>query len=107
MQIEIEAVLHRGAVDLGDEPARLASAAPSNPTRSPIATSSCGVRLECLPRPPQTRTPSSPARGAKPRFNAPMTLVVIPEECQSMPITAPKDWNQKGWASRRSNSSRP
>ena len=34
-------------------------------------------------------------------------LVVMPEECQSMPITAPKDWNQKGWARRRSNSSRP
>jgi hypothetical protein len=31
----------------------------------------------------------------------------LPEECQSMPITAPKDWNQKGLASRRSNSSRP
>lgn len=24
-----------------------------------------------------------------------MTLVVIPDECQSMPITAPKIWNQK------------
>jgi hypothetical protein len=29
--------------------------------------------------------------GAKPRFSAPSTLVVIPEECQSIPITAPKD----------------
>jgi hypothetical protein len=35
------------------------------------------------------------------------TLVVIPEECQSIPITAPKDWSQKGCASRRNNSSRP
>jgi hypothetical protein len=42
-----------------------------------------------------------------PRFSAPMTLVVMPEECQSMPITAPNDWNQNGCASRRSNSSRP
>jgi hypothetical protein len=25
-----------------------------------------------------------------------MVLVVMPEECQSMPMTAPKDWNQKG-----------
>ena len=25
-----------------------------------------------------------------------MTLVVIPDECQSMPITAPNDWNQNG-----------
>jgi hypothetical protein len=36
-----------------------------------------------------------------------MTLVVIPEECQSIPVTAPKDWNQNGWARRRNNSSRP
>jgi hypothetical protein len=36
-----------------------------------------------------------------------MTLVVMPEECQSIPITAPNDWNQKGCASRWSSSSRP
>jgi hypothetical protein len=29
--------------------------------------------------------------GDKPRFSAPMTLVVIPDECQSIPITAPND----------------
>ena len=44
---------------------------------------------------------------SSPRFSAPMTLVVMPEECQSMPITAPNDWNQNGCASRRSSSSRP
>ena len=43
----------------------------------------------------------------RPRFSAPMTLVVIPEECQSIPITAPNDWNQKGFANRRNGSSRP
>jgi hypothetical protein len=42
--------------------------------------------------------PSSSESSAKPRFKTPITLVVMPEECQSMPITAPKDWNQKGWA---------
>ena len=42
-----------------------------------------------------------------PRLSAPITLVVMPEECQSMPMTAPNDWNQNGWASRRSSSSRP
>jgi hypothetical protein len=36
-----------------------------------------------------------------------MTLVVMPDECQSIPITAPKDWNQKGLASLRNSSSRP
>ena len=51
--------------------------------------------------------PSSPDSGASPRFSAPMTLVVMPEECQSMPMTAPNDWNQNGCASRRSSSSRP
>ena len=35
------------------------------------------------------------------------TLVVMPDECQSIPITAPNDWNQNGCASRRKNSSRP
>ena len=29
-----------------------------------------------------------------------MTLVVIPDECQSMPMTAPNDWNQNGCDSR-------
>ena len=36
----------------------------------------------------------------RPRLRAPRTLVVMPDECQSMPITAPKDWNQNGWARR-------
>ena len=36
-----------------------------------------------------------------------MTLVVMPDECQSIPITAPSDWNQNGCESRRSTSSRP
>jgi len=51
--------------------------------------------------------PSSLCSGVNPRLSAPMTLVVMPEECQSMPMTAPKDWNQNGCASRRSSSSRP
>jgi hypothetical protein len=51
--------------------------------------------------------PSSDDNGASPRLSAPITLVVMPDECQSMPITAPNDWNQNGCASRRNNSSRP
>jgi hypothetical protein len=107
MEIEIEAVLHGGAVDLGDQPAARPSAPPSSPTRSPTSASSPGVLRECLPRPPQTWMPSSPDSGASPRLSAPKTLVVMPDECQSIPITAPKDWNQKGCARRRNNSSRP
>ena len=62
-----------------------------------------GVCSEFLPRLPQTWMPSSSGSGVSPRFNAPRTLIVIPEECQSMPITAPKDWNQYGCARRRSD----
>ena len=40
-------------------------------------------------------------------MSAPITLVVIPDECQSIPITAPNDWNQNGFDSRRSTSVRP
>jgi hypothetical protein len=107
VQIEIKAILHGGAIDLGDEPDRICECRPIKAHTLPIATSSRGVCRECLPRPPQTWIPSSFESGAKPRFKAPITLVVMPEECQSMPITAPKDWNQKGWARRRSSSSRP
>src|SRR5512143_3071004 len=51
--------------------------------------------------------PSSPDKGVRPRLRAPMTLVVIPEECQSIPITAPNDWNRKGCANRRSSCATP
>ena len=107
VQVEIEAVLHRGAVDLGDQPARGRELRPVEADPLADLRSSCGVLRECAPRPPQTWRPSSPESGASPRFSAPITEVVIPDECQSMPMTAPNDWNQKGWASRRRNSSRP
>ena len=84
-----------------------ASAVASIPTRAPTASSSSGVRRDCFPRPPQTWIPSSWRNGASPRLSAPITLVVMPEECQSIPITAPNDWNQNGCARRRSSSSRP
>jgi len=29
-------------------------------------------------------------------FKAPITEVVMPEECQSIPSTQPRDWNQAG-----------
>ena len=40
--------------------------------------------------------PSSCARGLSPRLSAPITDVVMPDECQSMPITEPSAWNQNG-----------
>jgi hypothetical protein len=53
---------------------------------------------------PQRWMPSSPDKRVRPRLSAPMTLVEIPEECQSIPITVPYDCSQKGCAHQRSNS---
>ena len=36
-----------------------------------------------------------------------MTDVVMPDECQSMPITEPRAWNQNGSLSRASQPARP
>ncbi len=99
VQIEVEPVLHGGAVDPW-RPAgwRGASAVPSKPVRSPIACSSCGGLAACAGRVRRRHCrPSSAESGVRPRFRAPSTLVVMPDECQSIPITAPKDWNQNGW----------
>lgn len=68
----------------------------SRPVRSPTRVSSDGVLSECLPRPPQTYRPRCGEIGLMARLSAPMTLVVIPEECQSMPMTHPSAWNQNG-----------
>ena len=108
VQVELEAVLHGGAVDLGDEAAGLRE-------RGAVEADPLADRDELLRglaanagRGRRRRGCRARARAAsRPRFSAPMTLVVMPEECQSMPMTAPKDWNQNGCASRRSNSSRP
>src|SRR5438132_4271107 len=78
-----------------------ASAAPSTPVRSPNCISSAGVLREWRPRPPQTVIPRTCSRPASPRLSAPSTLVVMPLECQSIPITHPRAWNQNGCANRR------
>ena len=107
VQVEIEAVLHGGAVDLGDEPARLRQrrrrSRPDRRSRSARAGSAANACRARRRRGCRARLCS----GVSPRLSAPMTLVVMPEECQSIPITAPKDWNQNGCARRRSSSSRP
>ena len=107
VQIEVEAVLHGGAVDLGDEAARVGE-------RGAVEADAVADRDELVRRLARMRAAAAADMEAEfagqriePRFKAPMTLVVMPDECQSMPITAPNDWNQNGWASRRSNSSRP
>src|SRR6476619_7081575 len=96
MKIELEASTTAALSTLATSRLVLANSAPSKPTFSPIKASSGGVCRENRPRPPHTWMPSSSCSGARPRFKAPITLVVIPDECQSMPMTAPNDWNQKG-----------
>ncbi len=108
VQIEIETVLHGGAVDLRHQPARRGQG-------RAVKSDAIADRHELAGRLP--RVLAAPAADvnaelvlqrrepALQRLDPP--LVVMPEECQSIPITAPKDWNQKGCASRRSSSSRP
>jgi hypothetical protein len=69
VRVEIETILNGGAVDFGDKAARAGE-----------------------PGAVETDTLAQHA----PRLRAPMTLVVMPEECQSIPMTAPNDWNQNG-----------
>ena len=91
VQIKIEPVLNRGTVYLGDEPAGGRESRAVETDTFADRHQLLGVLRECAPRPPQTWRPSSLDSGFSPRFSAPMTLVVMPEECQSMPMTAPKD----------------
>ena len=107
VQIEVEAVLHRRAVDLGDQPARLGQ-------RRAVEAGAIADRDQLVRR--LARMAAAPAADMQaellctrrePALQRADHAVVMPEECQSMPITAPNDWNQKGWASRRRNSSRP
>ena len=91
VQIEIEAVLHGGAVDLGDQPAGAGQ-------RGGVEADAVAERSQLVRRAARVLAPPAadmdaefPCNGASPRLSAPITLVVMPDECQSMPITAPKD----------------
>ena len=95
VQVEVEAVLHRRAVDLGDQPARLGQ-------RRAIEAGALADRDQLVRRLARMAAAAAADMQAEllapaassPRFSAPITAVVMPEECQSMPITAPNDWNQ-------------
>ena len=104
VQIQLEAVADRVVVH--DSRLVRASVFPSTPVRSPNCFSSFGVSREWRPRPPQITIPRS-KRALIPRFNAPITDVVIPEECQSIPMTQPNAWNQKGSLKRDRNPEMP
>ena len=61
VQIEVEPILHRRAVDLGDEPARRRQCRAIK--ADPMSWSSSGVRRERALRPPHTWMPSAPESG--------------------------------------------
>ena len=97
VQVEVEAVLHRGAVDLGDEAAGAHQRGRVQPDALADRGQLVGRAARMRGRGRRRRAgPARARRGASPRFSAPITLVVIPDECQSIPITAPNDWNQNG-----------
>ena len=91
MEIEIEAILHGGAIDLGHQPA-CARQAISIDTRADAERQEL---IRCfagmLAASAADMEPKLIVHRSKPAFESPMTLVVIPDECQSMPMTAPND----------------
>ena len=91
VQIEVETILHGGAVDLGHQPADIGERGAVE--ADPLADRrEFGWRLARLLAAPAADMDSELARQRlSPRLSAPITLVVMPEECQSMPMTAPND----------------
>ena len=91
VQIKIETVLNGGAVDLGGQSAGL---------RQRVAVEAYAIAKSHELARRQTRMLAAAAtdpqakfalKGLRPRLSAPSTLVVMPEECQSIPISAPND----------------
>ncbi len=91
MKVELETILDRSTVDLGDQAACTRQCVRH---RSRCARRAGGVRRASCANAGRGRRKhecrARPCNGARPRFSAPMTLVVMPDECQSIPITAPK-----------------
>lgn len=83
------------------------NSSPFRPVFWAISCNSAGVWREYFPRPPQMYMPRSFARGFSPLLRAYITDVVMPELCQSIPMTAPRLWNQRGSLSRTKTSSVP
>ncbi len=96
VQIEIEPVLHRRAVHLRHQTAGARQSGAVEP--HPRGDGQQFVRrlAGMAAAPAAHMQPQFARQRPQPRFSARMTEVVMPEECQSIPITAPKDWNQKG-----------
>ena len=90
MQIKVEPVLNRGTIDFRNEPAGTAKDGHRVPFGHPELKFI--RRLAGVLTPPAAYIdPELFLDGSKPAFEGANTLVVIPEECQSIPITEPND----------------
>ena len=105
--IQLIAVLHGRAVDLGRRAARIHErpGLPSDPLATVFDLSRRLARG--IPFAPGRKNPGSASISLMPSLTAPHTVVVTPLECQSNPRTQPNAWNQNGSERRRSTSRAP
>ena len=96
VQIEVKTVLKGGAVDLRHQPAHAGESRSVESDALADRDQFDGRLARMLAAAAADMNAELAASGSSPRFSAPITLVVMPEECQSMPMTAPNDWNQNG-----------
>jgi len=90
VQVKLKTVSNGVVIDASGEPAGAGQFIAIQPDPAGEFSQLSGVRCECRPRPPQMAKPHSAKRGLSPRLSAPMTEVVMPEECQPIPITQPR-----------------
>ena len=107
MQVDLESVDDRVVVDLRGQPAGAHQ-------RFAVEAGLLGDRAQFVGR--VARMPAAAAADVdaelvRPRieaaFQAPSTDVVMPDECQSIPITLPSAWNQNGSLSLLSSAEEP
>jgi hypothetical protein len=107
VEIEVKTILDRRAIHLGDEPTRFCQ-------RRAVETDPITDRYKLMWRPP--RMIAAPPADVDTELSRQRRQAALQRaddargDAGGMPvhsITAPKDWNQKGWASRRRSSSRP
>jgi hypothetical protein len=91
MQIQIGAVLHGSTVNFGNEPARAGESRAVEPDFASKSKQFIGRLTRMFTASAADMEAKFCGLRTKPRLRAPITLVVIPEECQSIPMTAPND----------------
>ena len=96
VEVEIEAVLDGGAVDFGDQ-----TACAGEP--GAVETHAFAQQVQFVRRLPRMLSPPAADMDAEfvrkrsqPALEGTDNAGGDPDECQSMPMTAPNDWNQNG-----------